>query len=226
MLLPAAKAVVSAVVFTIAACCGRNTLQTTNFINSKCDDCSISNLLPESDYDNPKAMVQHLQSLKREDLLEIFRVSQAPKDLSQIEGEWNGYLLENNGVVMTAVSKVMTNGLFGKTRRWNGKAFSAGGRGINRFLNKGNGSSDKEHSFDYTIEESKIHSGKPSVKLQYANYQSRFSLWKTMVDEVRVVPGNSNVLIGFGAMAWSGGMKNSAPFCLTQAHLSESRFRQ
>ena len=37
-------------------------------------------------------------------------------DLSEIEGEWNGALLENNGIVMTTVSTIMTNNLFGMNR--------------------------------------------------------------------------------------------------------------
>jgi hypothetical protein len=41
-----------------------------------------------------------------------------------------------------------------------------------------------------------------------------------MIDEVRVLPcklddeSEIEVLIGFGSMAWSGGVLNSSPFCL------------
>lgn len=89
----------------------------------------------------------------------------------------------------------------------------------------------KEHSFDYTITST---STKPSlfsdestkissIQLKYEKYQSPLSLWRTMVDEVRLlkVPIIEDdeekfdlILLGMGSMAWSGGMYNCQPFCL------------
>jgi hypothetical protein len=109
-------------------------------------------------------------------------------------------------------------------RRWNGKAFTPEGKGINQFLSKKEGhTTDTEHSFDISIQESKIQCGKESARLRYANYQSLVSLWRTMVDEVRFLPGSTDVSIGFGSMAWSGGMLNSAPFCLWRANHPDSK---
>lgn len=169
---------------------------------------------PENSRASTKAMVDHLQTLSREELLEVFCSCPPPSDLAKLSGEWNGILLNNNNLGMTSIgSKFMSNVLFGKGRRWNGKFFGAGGNGINRFCGKHNGLIDKEHSFDFSIQNSKIKPDTSSVCLDYSNLQFPLSLWRTMTDEVRCLPAG-DVLIGFGAMAWSGGMLNSAPFCL------------
>lgn len=118
----------------------------------------------------------------------------------------------------------MTNGLFGKGRVWNGKAFRNDNVGVNRFHAKKNndGTTEWQHEFDYTIESSGIGTAGPSVSLCYSNYQFPLSLWHSMRDEIRCVPvGDSDeqvqVMIGFGSMAWSGGKLNASPFCLWRA---------
>jgi hypothetical protein len=84
----------------------------------------------------------------------------------------------------------------------------------------------KVHNFDYSLSSSIF--GRSSIKLDYSRHQGQLSLWKTMVDEVRVlkVPNSSGetndekfdlILIGAGSMLWSGGMYNCQPFCLYQA---------
>jgi hypothetical protein len=40
-----------------------------------------------------------------------------------------------------------------------------------------------------------------------------------VIDEVRLVPGHDDILVGLGSMAWSGGMANSAQFCLKRIPL-------
>ena len=114
---------------------------------------------------------------------------------------------------MTKVASIMTNGLFGMGRKWDGKIFHADMKGTNRFLNRDGVSKGKEHPFDFSIQESRLWTGE-SLQFRYANYQSPFSLWKSMHDEVRIIPGDVDVMIGFGSMAWSGGMLNATPFCL------------
>jgi hypothetical protein len=161
--------------------------------------------------------VEELQGLKRQDLLEVFRASYVPDNLSDIEGEWNGVILENNGLVMSSVTRFLTNGLFGRGRKWNGKAFFQQGKGVNRFLSKNKHKSgiDQEHSFDYGIQPSALISEETSVMLVYNKYQSPASLWYTMKDEIRLIPhANGQILVGLGCMAWSGGMLNGSPFCL------------
>ena len=103
-----------------------------------------------------------------------------------------------------------------------------------------------QHQFDYGIEDSKIQPGTKSLFLKYNRYQSLsfLSPWYTMRDEIRVVPESllrsiltlkgdegldagsttnttsttTDVLLGMGSMAWSGGALNSAPFCLIRSN--------
>jgi hypothetical protein len=218
----------SAVVLTLAGGTVRNMLQTVRVVGSSGSTINGENTnrqLPASACTTPEATVEYLQSLEREELLQLFCSGSEPKDLSELCGEWDGLLLKNNGLGMTTVgSNFMSNVLFGKGRKWNGKAFGAEGKGVNRFYGRASGSTEKEHSFDFSSQESsRIQSSKPSVSLQYSNYQSTLSLWKTMTDEVRCLPGDTEVLIGFGAMTWSGGMLNSAPFCLWRANNPDSK---
>jgi hypothetical protein len=219
----------SAVVLTLAGGTVRNMLQTVRVVGSSGSTINDENtnrqLLPASACTTPKATVEYLQSLEREELLQLFCSGSEPEDLSELSGEWDGVLLKNNGLGMTTVgSNFMSNVLFGMGRKWNGKAFGAEGKGMNRFYGRTSESTEKEHSFDFSSQESsRIQSGKPSVRLQYSNYQSTLSLWKTMTDEVRCLPGDTEVLIGFGAMTWSGGMLNSAPFCLWRANNPDSK---
>ncbi len=135
----------------------------------------------------------------------------------------------------TSVSKFLTNSLFGMNKLWNGKQFSSVNDefiGINRFHEENRDSITNVHKFDYSIEPSIF--GKSSIRLNYSRHQGMFSLWKTMVDEVRLlkVPrvqvqavdkGGGEIeekfdviLLGIGSMAWSGGMYNGQPFCLYQ----------
>ena len=122
----------------------------------------------------------------------------------------------------TFVTRFLTNGLFGKRRAWNGKAFREDNKGVNRFHAK-SGGTECQHQFEYTIKESQIGvSQDPSVSLCYLKYQFPLSLWYTMTDEIRYVPveddnGSVQILIGFGSMAWSGGKLNASPFCLWRA---------
>jgi len=102
-------------------------------------------------------------------------------------------------------------------RNWNGKAFYDSGEGINRFYSKSNNeTAEKEHTFDYAVESSRLLPDTQSVILRYNKHQSFFSLWRTMMDEIRILPllSDYEILIGMGCMAWSGGMLNASPFCL------------
>jgi hypothetical protein len=180
--------------------------------------------IPADACESTEVMVDYLQKLSREELLQLFCSCEPPADSDQLCREWNGILLNNNNLGMTSIgSQFMSNVLFGKGRRWNGKSFGPRGKGINRFLATKNGLVAEEHSFDYTTGESKIKKGTSSIILNYSKYQSPLSLWRTMTDEVRSLP-QGDLLIGFGAMAWSGGMLNSAPFCLFPADSSSTKF--
>ena len=247
MIFSAAQLAASAVVLALAGSSGRNMLQTSRIANNNKENNGLlssvtidDGIASDDDSDlvfsstKQQNTVRYLQSLKRKELLELFCSSSVSDttSLNDIKGEWNGILLENNGLLMTKVSGILTHGLFGMGRTWNGKAFALDSQqqenavvdgitktttkqGVNRFFGRSDRTSTEfEHSFDFSIASSKIVPNEQSIQLRYSKYQSPFSLWKTMVDEVRIIPGNDDVLIGFGSMAWSGGMLNSAPFCL------------
>lgn len=122
------------------------------------------------------------------------------------------------------MTRFLTNVLFGKGRKWNGKAFRANKRGVNRFHSKQINGTDYQHEFDYSLEPSRIGtSHRSSISLCYSKYQFPLSLWHSMRDELKCVPvGNGDekvqVLIGFGSMSWSGGKLNASPFCLWRAN--------
>jgi hypothetical protein len=203
----------SAAVLGIAWLCGSNILQSRQVTNNM--DLPPMHL-PSANGESSDT-VKHLQSLNRQELLELFKSCEVPADLSDIEGDWDGTLLENNGLIMTKVSDIMINGLFalGSGRRWVGKRFGENGEsGINRFFNKNTNSHDTKISSDVSIHDSSLHAGKPCIRLSYFNHQSAVSPWKTMVGELRSVPGYDDVLLGMAAMAWSGGSAMSVPFCL------------
>ena len=175
-------------------------------------------LFEDVDVSDEDQVLTTLQSLPRRDLIKLFLSSTAPSNVQDIQGEWNGILLKNNAV-LTTVTGFLTNGLFGKGRKWNGKAFNDNLLGANRFhSNSESEQSEKEHRFDYSIAMSKLDPSSSCVNLNYSNYQSLLSLWKTMVDELRVLPLSEEcpieVLICMGCMGWSGGMLNASPFCL------------
>lgn len=125
-----------------------------------------------------------------------------------------------NSCIQTLASTILTHKLFGRGRRWNGKAFFEDGNGVNRFYSKSAlGKTETEHSFDYTLDETRIiGSNGESVLLRYNQYQSRLSLWRSMKDEIRILPlpgdVGGQVLLGMGWMTWSGGILNASPFCL------------
>jgi hypothetical protein len=133
----------------------------------------------------------------------------------------------------TSETSFITNKLFGRGRRWNGKAFADDGRtGINRFVAPGSDRHEREHRFDISLERSRLvpaaateHHQPLSIVLRYGPYQRNpLSPWKTMRDEIRVVSATAGsddgqhqqqiLLLGMGCMAWSGGMLNCSPFCL------------
>lgn len=212
------------------------------------DDCKVS-------------ILAEMKSLSRKESLCLF-LSCPSISISDVEGEWNGFFLDNNGWIMTQIPTFITNTLFVGGRRglqWNGKVFDAStGRGINRFLTKKK--ETKEHDemkkegdvphiyqneFAFAHAPSRLLrferpdesalTGSSCVVLDYSPHQPWLSLWKSMRDEIRMVPlpslllssssskeggggGELQLLIGLGAMAWSGGVRNSAPFCLWRQH--------
>jgi hypothetical protein len=92
--------------------------------------------------------------------------------------------------------------------------------GVNRFYSKSERrKTETDHSFDYAVDQRRMIGSKgESVLLRYDQYQSRLSLWRSMKDEIRLLPLpediGGQVLLGMGWMTWSGGILNASPFCL------------
>jgi hypothetical protein len=154
----------------------------------------------------------------------------------------------------TQVTNFLTNGLFGKGRKWNGKLFDGhDGRGRNRFFSSSKTTNeqihpvssesttiDTEHTFDLSVAPSRLgvsikeelqdndnsntdsnsnqatpHEMMKVALCDYTQHQSRFSLWYSMKDELRVVKcSNGQIVLGLGSMGWSGSIWNASPFCL------------
>lgn len=202
MLLTAAKAAAAAVAGSLAFSSGRNMLQTYSIAKKHASDPSrrIS-----TSGDHPTT-VKEIQSLPRHELLRLYLYTcEPPADLSEIDGDWNGVLLDN-GSVLTRVSGFITNRLFGKGRRWNGKSFDAAKlTGNNRFETFAQSNdrllgrqkitvvsrTEDDQRFDFALRGSRLRqksgSGK-AVVTDYSVYSGRLSPWRGMVDEVRVVP--------------------------------------
>jgi hypothetical protein len=135
------------------------------------------------------------------------------------------------------VTRFITNRLFGKGREWNGKRFTVDATssssvvvGRNRFdrfsvvrdpkLKKIRSTvilvTDEDRPFRAAMATSRfdpLHQQR-SLILDYAN-ETNPLLWRSMKDEIRVVPSTQGkILLGLGSMSWSGGKWNAAPFCL------------
>mmetsp|Transcript_30604 Transcript_30604/g.46964 ORF Transcript_30604/g.46964 Transcript_30604/m.46964 type:complete len:251 (+) Transcript_30604:151-903(+) len=212
---------IAAVTATLAASSARNMWQTYQMIHTaeehdtnKIDpppilfskDCCVDDA------------VEEIQKLNRKEFLNLYRGCGSVADLSLVEGDWNGVLLENNGQIMTWISNFMTHQLFSKgPRRWDGKSFGKDNKGTNLFRTYEGGNIEREHRIDYTVEPSFYGSDKDAISVKYKNYQDIFSLWRTMGDEVKILRTDftdGEVLLGMGCMGWSGGFLNGSPFCL------------
>ena len=192
--------VLGAATAVLALASGRNMWQTYSICNAhdnQQQEQGASCLSVMDNVSSQENVLERIQSMPRNELLELFLSSDPPTSLESINGEWNG------------------------------KAFYKGRQGTNRFHSKADPSTiQTEHQFDFSIAPSRLDPNKSSsVMLIYSKYQNLFSLWKTMVDELRVLklPGDSSVevLICMGCMGWSGGMLNASPFCLWRPRASE-----
>lgn len=214
------KTAVAVITTTLTASSIHNIAQAGMIVNSHKNNNLQSHTFIESDIsqgvpqDETRVLVEILQQMKRQDLLELFCQSSSPSSTLAL-GEYDGCLLDNNG--LTLVTQFLTNGLFGKGKRWSGKTFTSSNRGINQFYSSKERNTVQQHSFSYDIGQSRLHPTKNSVRLDYSRDQEPWSLWKTMTDELRLVAllkDGGEVWIGMGCMAWSGGVWNSSPFCL------------
>eukprot|EP00814_Leptocylindrus_danicus_P008043 CAMPEP_0116013582 /NCGR_PEP_ID=MMETSP0321-20121206/5807_1 /TAXON_ID=163516 /ORGANISM="Leptocylindrus danicus var. danicus, Strain B650" /LENGTH=234 /DNA_ID=CAMNT_0003483149 /DNA_START=63 /DNA_END=767 /DNA_ORIENTATION=- len=166
-----------------------------------------------------------LQSLNRKDLLFLYRLCAAPSSTDLYAGKvWDGFLLNNNSLVMTQITAFITNQLFGKGSKWKGKSFDAAtgdcnGTGKNQFIQPTTECVEAMHAFEYDSKGVSAIDGKQSMMLRYSSFHPFISPWHTMVDELRVLrepdeDGEGAIMLCLGYMAWSGGCLNSSPFYL------------
>lgn len=225
MIVAVANIAVAGALLFVGGGTGRNMLQTYNVARHhhhhpqplEEGQRTTTTTLPAELSGDADGTVQYLQSLKRKQLVELFCSGTSPTSLSEIEGEWDGHLLDNNGLFMTKASDILTNILFSMGRKWNGKAFRQGGViGENRFIPKRTrekpmtgsevdstaettaekeqenessclATTQYEHKFDTSIETSGIDGTKNALIVKYSKYQFPLSLWSTMIDELRFI---------------------------------------
>lgn len=93
----ACKAAAVAIVGSLAFHSGRNMVQTRQVCRTV---DSIGQGTTTKSLEGGPTTVEELQKMNRKELLELFvQQCEAPTKLSEIEGEWNGSLLKNNGLV-------------------------------------------------------------------------------------------------------------------------------
>jgi hypothetical protein len=123
MILPIAKAAAGAITATLALSSGRNMLQTFQLSRAHQETTDtkapwvppslhrhLTDPDPTSTTLTANSIVSDLEELGRKELVELFLACQPPTSAAEIEGEWNGVLLENNGFVL-----VRSNYSFGGT---------------------------------------------------------------------------------------------------------------
>jgi hypothetical protein len=112
MILPIASAAAGAITATLALSSGRNMLQTFQISRGNQENTdtkapwippSLHRHLSDPTITSTTAsVVSDLEELSRKELVELFLTCQPPENISAIEGEWNGVLLENNGFVLVS----------------------------------------------------------------------------------------------------------------------------
>lgn len=100
MIVGVANLAVAAVTAVLAISSGRNMFQTWNL--------SRQNAHPESQipplFDTTAMAIGKIQAMKRKDLLQLYFSSRGPQNLQQVQGEWNGILLDNDNFIMVGWS--------------------------------------------------------------------------------------------------------------------------
>jgi hypothetical protein len=112
-----ASAAGAAVTATLAFSSGRNMLQTWQTCRQaqqedgrqKLTDASAAFIMATQTQGSipVREQVKALQSLDRQEVLQLFLWDcEAPANLAELDGDWNGELLENNGVVLVRPHKL------------------------------------------------------------------------------------------------------------------------
>lgn len=102
MLLPVARVAVAALVGSITYNTGRNVYETVQIVSKERQQPSSPLPIPTLLQSQPLPQsVSELQKLSRQEIIHLYLhyCTAVPSDLIDIEGEWNGALLHNNGLV-------------------------------------------------------------------------------------------------------------------------------
>jgi hypothetical protein len=90
----------AAVTAVLAVSSGRNMIQTVSVSRQNNLNCIVGDrFLPT---DSTQAVVSKIQTMKRKELLELYFTSRGPKDMQEIDGEWDGCLLDNQSWIMVS----------------------------------------------------------------------------------------------------------------------------
>jgi hypothetical protein len=104
----ACKAAAVAIVGSLAYQSGRNMVQTRQICAAAADGAATAapRLVKHAAVEGGGPMtVEGLQKMNRAELIELFmRDCEAPGEIEEIEGQWNGVLLKNNGLVSLSSS--------------------------------------------------------------------------------------------------------------------------
>ena len=87
----------AAITAVLALSSGRNMIQTWTLSRQQEVTQPNNNNMT---FDNIEMAMDKIQTMKRKDLLQLYLSCHGPQQLQQIQGEWNGILLDNDNWVM------------------------------------------------------------------------------------------------------------------------------
>ena len=94
----------AAVTAVLAVSSGRNMLQTISVANKNTLPGPAVSLLQPSD--STETVISKVQAMKRKELLELYFSSRGPNDMAEIQGEWDGCLLDNQSWIMVNIFEI------------------------------------------------------------------------------------------------------------------------
>ena len=98
-MIPLINLAAAAVTAVLTISSGKNMLQTVSLSRQQ---TPTTLPLQQLDHINDSStVISHVQSLNRNQLLQLyFHQSRSPRNLKEVEGEWDGCLLDNNSRIM------------------------------------------------------------------------------------------------------------------------------
>ena len=87
----------AAVTAVLAVSSGRNMMQTVH-VGRQENHAGVGSAFQPTD--STETVISQVQAMKRKELLELYFSSRGPKEMAEIEGEWDGCLLDNQSWIM------------------------------------------------------------------------------------------------------------------------------